>query len=168
MPRAFLIVATVLVASAVGCGKNIGDPCKTNVDCSPSGDRFCDTASPGGYCTVDGCDDQTCPGDDVVCVRFLTAVLDRTCVFGAPFPDHGCRVDERCVCDTSTTEQGCIDGRAHCAPEASERRWCMDRCNSNGDCRAEYECRTTGTFGAEPVPERITGVIKAAKFCVPK
>jgi hypothetical protein len=47
-------VATLLVLA--GCGHKIGDSCGQNVDCSPLGDRFCDIASPGGYCTVEGCD----------------------------------------------------------------------------------------------------------------
>src|SRR4051812_36642707 len=39
-----------------GCGHKVGDSCKANVDCSALGDRFCDVAAPGGYCTIEGCD----------------------------------------------------------------------------------------------------------------
>ena len=39
----FPLVALLLVA---GCGAKIGDSCRTNIDCSPLGDRFCDLASP--------------------------------------------------------------------------------------------------------------------------
>jgi hypothetical protein len=195
-----VVFATALLGAA--CGKNIGDACKTNVDCSLQGDRFCDTASPGGYCTVEGCDYKTCPTDDSICIRFFTAVIERSCVFGQGAGKNGCRIDERCVCDHSVEglcgkpcdgnapagQTGCGTGQtcicdvrdeqdtctrahcdppdAHCAPESSERRWCMDRCGSNGDCRDGYECRPVGTHGTEPVPVPDGGTVDRQSFCV--
>lgn len=55
--------------SAGGCAPAIGDSCGSSIDCSVNGDRICDIASPGGYCTVGGCDPDTCP-DDAPCVEF--------------------------------------------------------------------------------------------------
>lgn len=158
----------VLAMLAVGCGKNIGDPCKTNVDCSLAGDRFCDTGSPGGYCTVEGCDTFTCPTDDAVCIRFFTPRLDQSCNYGATGPESGCDVDERCVCIEVDENGACLPGAARCAPESSERRWCMDRCGGPGDCREEYECRFTGTLGSETVPHRDQPDPPAVRFCAPR
>jgi len=156
-----LVAATVFGGS--GCGKSIGDACGNNVDCSIAGDRFCDIAPPGGYCTVEGCDIDTCPGDSV-CVRFYTSIQTESCTFDSLRPRGDCNVDERCVCDTSG--DGTCTGAAHCAPENSERRWCMKRCGDTGDCRAQYECRSTGTLGAEPVPSLAKPQGEPAKFCV--
>ena len=165
MWRAVPLVAVLL--SAVGCGHNIGDPCKNNVDCNPLGDRFCDTASPNGYCTQENCDINSCPGNSV-CVRFFTPVADETCDTEQMTRNQGCpNSDERCVCDR-TENLTCVDHSGHCASNATERRWCQARCSSNSDCRSGYECRETGTLGAEPVPTfDDLGVGKPAKFCAP-
>ena len=74
------------------------------------------------------------------------------------------QVDERCVCDQSPT--GACNGPAHCAPENSERRWCMKKCSHNHDCRNLYECRSTGTYGAEPIPSLENASGAQATFCV--
>lgn len=149
-----------------GCTPSIGDGCKTNVDCSRLGDRFCDTSAPDGYCTVDGCNQGTCP-DNALCVRFLTADLDRPCDLSARFPDNGCRADERCVC--KTFENGaCKNAEAYCAPESTERRYCQKGCNTSSDCRAGYTCRSTGTLGSELVPSLNDVMSPAtANFCAP-
>jgi hypothetical protein len=163
--RALLVAAAV---SVVGCGHNVGDDCHTNVDCSPAGDRFCDTSAPGGYCTVDGCDVNTCP-DEAVCIRFLTPLLDEACTFDPAHPNSRAdcpHPDDRCVCDL-TINKMCV-GSAHCAPESTERRWCQLKCSSNSDCRTAYECRSTGTLGAEPVPTLTNPLGTPAKFCAPK
>ena len=55
--------------SAVGCAPAIGDSCQNSTDCSANGDRICDTAQPGGYCTIIGCDPDSCPGTHV-CVEW--------------------------------------------------------------------------------------------------
>ena len=68
---AVLVVAAALVVTAGGCSRKIGDGCTSNVECSPLGDRFCDLASPGGYCTIEGCDIDTCP-DSAACIRFFS------------------------------------------------------------------------------------------------
>lgn len=62
---------------ATGCTPEIGDDCSTSVDCSPQGDRLCDTTQPGGYCTIFNCEPDTCP-EEAVCVAF-DAQLDPAC-----------------------------------------------------------------------------------------
>jgi hypothetical protein len=67
------VVVALLAGSLFGalgaCAPEIGDECETSTDCSVNGDRFCDVAQPGGYCTVIGCDPDTCP-DDALCVEW--------------------------------------------------------------------------------------------------
>ncbi len=61
--------ALCLTLLAAGCSPQIGDSCGSSTDCSINGDRICDFASPGGYCTVQGCDPDTCPGNSL-CVEW--------------------------------------------------------------------------------------------------
>lgn len=61
------LLACALLGPA--CAPKIGDSCKTGTDCSVRGDRICDRAQPGGYCTIANCKPGDC-GDDAVCVRF--------------------------------------------------------------------------------------------------
>jgi hypothetical protein len=162
------LVALLLVA---GCGAKIGDSCTTNIDCSPLGDRFCDLASFNGYCTQADCTTTSCP-DEAVCIRFFTPIDELTCHTNAetiPFNRADCpEVDDRCVCDVTLQDGTCQDNNGHCAPSSSERHWCMRSCSSDSDCRDGYECRRTGTFGAEPLPAFNNGLGTPAKFCAPK
>lgn len=167
---ALSLALTAVVAG--GCSPSIGDGCKTNVDCSRLGDRFCDTSAPDGYCTIDGCNQGTCP-DGALCVRFFSADRDRPCHYGERFPANGCGPDERCVCDrfengVCSTATFSPPDNAHCASETTERRFCQKPCGSNGDCRDRYECRETGSMGSELVPS-LTDVMTpaSAKFCAP-
>lgn len=162
--RLFLCFLFALALSA--CGKKIGIKCTQNIDCDPLGTRFCDVSSPGGYCTIEGCEEDTCP-DESVCVRFYTQDRSQACTFLPELPNSqsDCGPDERCVCDESTGSD-CV-ALAHCAPESSERRWCMKKCGGDGDCRSNYECRSTGTLGALPVPTLDNPDGTAAKFCAP-
>jgi hypothetical protein len=212
-PSLALAVAGLASALASGCGHNIGDPCATNVDCSPLGNRFCDVSSPGGYCTVEGCakplvngvPTDSCPSE-AVCIRFFSQIGSEPCTLATAATD--CRPDERCLCDctdpnnatnclppivltdadggVSTTCDQSAQGTpttavAHCAPEASEHRDCEKKCSSDSDCRTpDYECRATGTNGAEPVPTTFANLTApdgtvvmvpvgdAARFCVQK
>ena len=169
LPR--LALLALVATLGVGCSKSIGDACNTNVDCSISGDRFCDTASVNGYCSVDGCDIDSCPGNSV-CIRFYTPVRDQPCTYDVANSRSTCNEDQRCLCDNSpdgiacTVPAGQSVASGHCASENSERRWCMKRCGGDGDCRNDYECRETGSKGAEPVPAIDRPVGESAKFCV--
>lgn len=65
------VLAGVLGAALAGggCAPAIGDSCSSSVDCSVNGDRICDRAQPGGYCTVADCEMGTCPEENI-CVQF--------------------------------------------------------------------------------------------------
>ena len=186
------LLALFLVAASGACGHQIGDSCTQNVDCSPLGDRFCDISGPGGYCTIEGCDVQSCPSE-ASCVRFFSPDVTRSCE-----SQSECGKSERCLCDcgvpgadgkcpiAATVASGgdggfivsCTPGTGtpeqkggHCAAESSEHRWCQKTCSSDGDCRAGYRCRTTGTLGTLPVPYLIdtdSGVSsgQTVRFCV--
>jgi hypothetical protein len=52
-----------------GCSPRLGDGCHQSTDCSVNGDRACDVAQPGGYCTIVDCSPGGC-GDEGYCVRF--------------------------------------------------------------------------------------------------
>lgn len=65
----FVLLASALLGSASACAPEIGDECENSTDCSVNGDRFCDVAQPGGYCTMIGCDPDACP-DDALCVEW--------------------------------------------------------------------------------------------------
>ena len=148
MKAAWLALATLLGA----CGSEIGDDCSTSVDCSPDGDRICDPTLPGGYCTVEGCDEGTCP-DDAVCVRFFpTSGLLHTCA-------AGCAAHEVCLSD------------GFCAARKSEDRFCMRGCAQDYQCRDHYVCRETGMAGAElaqaPDDPEAFDPDRVGRFCGP-
>jgi hypothetical protein len=110
------------------CTKKIGDDCKSSIDCSQDTERTCDISQPGGYCTVEGCDERSCP-DSSACIRFFPRLfLTKTC-------SQGCAADELCVGDL-------------CAPRSSERKYCAHTCGGDGDCRGGYVCREAGKDGS--------------------
>lgn len=141
MPRLVVLLLALLVAA---CGKEIGDECSVSTDCSSDGDRFCDSSSPSGYCTIIGCDTGSCP-EEAVCVRFFTDTQsDRVC--DQALED---REEDRCTADEFCTLAGA------CVPRNAELRFCMRTCGSDGDCRDGYECRDVDLMkqhGGEPVP----------------
>jgi hypothetical protein len=63
------VVFSCMIAVAAGCAPRLGDGCKVSSDCSVNGDRACDIAEPGGYCTIVDCSPGGC-GDEGYCVRF--------------------------------------------------------------------------------------------------
>jgi len=142
--RPLSLCAAVAAVLLLGCGKEIGDSCIINSDCDPENTRVCDVSSAGGYCTVIGCDYDTCP-DEAVCVRFYIASFEnRDCVHATEdISTDDCSVDEVCTL------------RGQCVPQSSEVRYCMRKCGGDGDCRKEYECRDEQLMiehGGEPVP----------------
>jgi len=60
-----LVAATIVAASS--CAPHVGDSCETSAECP--GGAICDVTAPGGYCTIDGCDAESCP-DGTVCIAF--------------------------------------------------------------------------------------------------
>lgn len=121
----FLPIA--LVVWLAGCQPDIGDSCSTNVECSATGDRTCDTSQPGGYCTIFGCDPKTCPTDESICVSFNNAL---------------------------STVPGCQNLNRS---SPYERTFCMATCNDSGDCRGGYDCvdlAHPNPWGAVVIQER--------------
>lgn len=143
-----------LVLLVAGCGNEIGDSCSINTDCSPTGDRRCDQNSPGGYCTILGCDHDTCP-DESVCVRFFPSAQTST----------SCTTDADCTADELCSLAGT------CALRSAEVRYCMKTCGDNGDCREKYECRDRELMidhGGEPVlPPGDSLGDNPQRFCAP-
>jgi hypothetical protein len=168
----------LMAALCVGCGAEIGDACIVSTDCAPDGSRACDLNSAGGYCTIAGCDYNTCPGE-AECVRFFTGSFsNRTCTASTEDCidiDNACTPDKNnnpvdspnCTCpfdsttkqylastnDCNVDELCALDG--HCVTRASELRFCMRKCDSQGGCRDGYECRDRALMikdGGEPVP----------------
>jgi len=179
-----LVTLVLLVAALGACGKQIGDACNFGQDCSPNGDRSCDPnpTSPGGYCTVIGCDYSTCPGE-AVCVQFYTGTFsNRPCdgtlendecqsgreavpavpeMNGMPatpeIPGYAGSLDEVCA----------LSG--YCVARSSEVRYCMLKCDSDGDCRDGYECRDIERMkehGGQPVLAPGVEITESSpKFC---
>jgi len=153
-PAAALRVMLVLAVAATagsGCKKMIGDECTTAADCNPNGTRSCDLSQPGGYCTIQGCDETSCP-EEAACIRyfpaqFLTDACDPT------EPANGCREGEE-ICLPSGL----------CAPLRTELRYCAKRCSANDDCRGGYECRLAGTRGSLALTSSLDAIIH---FCAP-
>jgi hypothetical protein len=155
--RALLTLA-VFVFLAPACGHDIGDACTTNVDCDQYGNRDCDQSQPGGYCTIAGCDEKSCPSE-AVCIRIF------------PFESPGAVCSEAVPCASSDL---CLpDG--FCVPRASERRFCEKKCGSNSDCRGGYVCREAGIEGRPSDQSTYGSVALVAnanqstivKFCAP-
>ena len=96
-----LALGALTAAFVTGCTPSIGDKCSQSTDCSLQGDRLCDTAQPGGYCTIFGCGSNSCP-DYAACVLFHASVQgctydDRTISrTGRTFCMAGCKVDGDC------------------------------------------------------------------------
>lgn len=160
-PRTMLLLSLALLSG--GCSAEIGDSCSTNVDCSPMGDRICDTSQVDGYCTVEGCDVNTCP-EEADCISFFpTAFLSIPCD-----PATEDAVDPSLTpTDHCTSEEICLSG-GYCVQRTQERRFCMKSCDSDDDCRDGYECRKTGTRGAESVPDPDNPGIRQLRFCAQK
>ena len=181
-PRLSLILATVVGALLAGgaCSKQIGDDCSTSADCDPNGHRVCDLSQPGGYCTILGCDETSCPSE-ATCVRFFPSQFlttpcnplceDQACasqpVDGGAADDAGPN-NPACPCpgartNDCTSDEICLD-EGRCAPRVTERRMCMRACGGNGDCRGGYICRVAGTGGSMKLSmdPNVT-----ARFCAP-
>ena len=67
--RASRLGIAALICLTSACAPKIGDSCDNSTDCSVNGDRVCDTAQPGGYCTVRGCDPDSCQ-EGAICVEW--------------------------------------------------------------------------------------------------
>ncbi|MEO8843784.1 MAG: hypothetical protein ABI591_06675 [Kofleriaceae bacterium] len=131
--------------TAAGCGQQIGDACIVSSDCAIDGSRSCDISMREGYCTILGCDSNTCPGE-AACIRFFSGgFTNRSCdttTEDRPGGTNDCSLDELCS----------LEGE--CVPRSAESRFCMKSCETSKDCRDGYECRDLTlmtSHGGEPV-----------------
>lgn len=93
-----------LALGALGCTPHIGDSCTLSTDCSAQGDRLCDTAAPGGYCTIIGCQRNSCP-DEATCVLFNAQV--QGCSYSDRIPSRTARSYCMATCGSNSD---CRDG----------------------------------------------------------
>jgi hypothetical protein len=143
MRRLMRSLVVLVVLMAAGCGSQIGDSCIVNTDCALDGTRTCDITQTDGYCTIIGCDYDTCPGE-AACIRF----------FQGGFSNRPCNpVTENITTDDCSVDELCtLEGE--CVPRSSESRFCMKKCSQTSDCRGGYECRDLTlmiSHGGEPV-----------------
>jgi hypothetical protein len=161
IPRILHTGPLLACALATACGAEIGDSCTTNVECDPLGGRICDTSQREGYCTVEGCDIGTCP-EEAVCIRFFpSAFLSVPC---NPLTEDAAEPPGGKSTNDCTAEEFCLTG-GYCVLRSQETRFCMLSCESDDDCREGYECRSTGTRGAEAVPDPSNPGIRRSRFC---
>ena len=153
----FLALA-LLATWLAGCGHDIGDDCLSSVNCDPRGTRSCDLSQPGGYCTMTGCNETSCPSE-AVCIRsFPEMYLSKPC-------DAACE-DQTCVTgqtDDCAPDELCLDAGL-CAKRSQEQRACAKSCEQNDDCRGGYECRLAGTRGSMVLAQNPAA---SARFCAP-
>lgn len=187
------VVSTLILALGIaaaigvlGCGRSIGDECQINTDCSANNDRTCDMSQPGGYCTIEGCDQTSCPSDSA-CVRFFPEqFLSHPCnpacedtdppVTSTPSSPANRCPDRAPACparDATTNTGGRTDDCSAdeiclpagvCAPRSTERRLCVRTCGSNDDCRGGYVCRAAGAQGSLPL---LADPCATFSFCAP-
>lgn len=117
-PPLTMRIAMLLLAvgmTVAGCRMNIGDGCGTSTDCSVTGERQCDLAQPGGYCTVFSCDPDTCPQGACVEWRFVPSRTAETWCMKTCDNDGWCRNEYWCVLPSEINQQG--EYEADIAPE---------------------------------------------------
>jgi hypothetical protein len=140
---AVVVLAALAAVAGGGCGHDIGDECKSSVDCDPNGTRSCDLSQPGGYCTVQGCDETACPSGST-CVRvFPKSELLPQIHCDPACEDLDCPTGRTNVC---TADEVCLNSNI-CAKQSYEQRYCAKTCDPNGNqCRGGYVCR----YSADP------------------
>lgn len=152
MVAAMLRTGTILVAAALaasGCSAEIGDECGTNVDCSPSGDRVCDTTAPGGYCTILDCGPDTCP-EEAVCVAWGRDLSERTYCMRACGSGDDCRDGYVCF-------------------DPADFGYCMTRCSTDEGCRTRWGCtEDPADYDAADWGTIIDETPGGSKFCTRK
>lgn len=81
------------------CAPTIGDACEDALQCSVNADRECDLTQPLGYCTLRGCDPDTCP-DSAICVewRYDLPRSSETWCMAQCKNDGDCRADDGYAC----------------------------------------------------------------------
>jgi hypothetical protein len=190
--RTLAVLAAVVALGGAACSHAIGDDCKTSADCDPSGTRACDLSQPGGYCTIAGCNETSCPSGST-CIRYfpqmyLSKACDPTCedlacdagvaedggvadgdaavnpAADGAVDDGGLVIEDDCEPDEVCVE---VSNQPHvglCSKQTYEQRQCAKSCSSNNDCRAGYWCRPSGTDGNLVLA---TNPLAKTAFCAP-
>lgn len=130
-------LACLTLLAAIGCGKDIGDSCRSVNECiTTDTDRMCLTQDgegfPGGYCTKFNCGGQNVCPEEAVCVAY------RYTLGGG-----GCDTDD--------------------ALSRLQRNYCMLRCEEDGDCRSGYKCLAAD--GDNPLGATVIDGKIGAKVC---
>lgn len=130
-------VGSLCLLTALGCGKDIGDACKSVNECiTTDTNRLCLTEDgegfPGGYCTKFNCGGTNACPEEAACVAY------RYTLGGG-----GCDTD-----DTLSRLQ---------------RNYCMFRCDNDDDCRGGYKCLAAD--GDNPLGATIIDGHVGAKVC---
>ncbi|MEZ4288037.1 MAG: hypothetical protein R3A47_07815 [Polyangiales bacterium] len=99
----------MLLLGLVGCQPQIGDSCSNPGDCSANGVRVCDLQQPGGYCTIQSCDPDTCPSSSI-CVewRYQPSRTSETWCMAECGSDSDCRSAYTCVRAEQIGENGLV------------------------------------------------------------
>jgi hypothetical protein len=128
--RVLYVVAFVALVSA--CSPEIGDDCATALDCSASGTRLCDMTQRGGYCTLEGCEENTCP-EEAVCVAFGRRLEDhsverlaRTFCMLKCDSTGDCRTDQEYAC-FSEKDFGAGGGKEAQILGSSQQKFCAQK-----------------------------------------
>lgn len=121
----FLVGLGAALLGLGGCETKIGDECSANVDCATDGTRICDRSSPGGYCTIPGCEAGSCP-DDSHCISFFPTSFSMT------------------ACNPETEDLVCTpcsgpDCNAHCEPGGRSRACRSCDPGQSEDCNAHCD-----------------------------
>ena len=142
----FLATALVVALSVASCGNQIGDSCQTSTDCDPNGNRVCDLSQPGGYCTILGCDETTCPSE-AACIRtFPVQFLTRPC---NPFCEdrHGLSVPDAGTDAGMSLDAGTLPLCPELYPQDAGGQLSGEAICPNGptnDCTADEICLDSG------------------------
>jgi len=91
------------------CGPEIGDECSSDAECGTG--RICDLNSRDGYCTLGGCEPNSCP-ENSVCVTFRNTESYCMAICGS---GEDCR--DGYVCDAVNGDHAFCRVRAACMPE---------------------------------------------------
>jgi hypothetical protein len=94
--------------------------------------------------------------------------------FPTTFSTVACNPDSEDAVDPSqvatndcTADEICLSS-GFCVLRPLERRFCMKACEEDADCRPGYECRSTGTRGAESLVDLNNPEHDEARFCAEK
>ena len=129
----------------------VGEPCSADGECAGGADAFCipDTYSdgspgfPGGYCSIQGCTEGSCPGANTTCIGVQTTAGDQFDICVSTCTDKSdCYAGY--ACDQGVCWPGCTPGSCDAGLECNEDLVCAEPppapCTANS-CGAGYICQ---------------------------